>query len=321
MKRVLVVDDHQPWRRGIRAMLDGEPRWQIVGEAADGSEALRSVEALVPDLILLDVELPGLNGIEAAGRILSVTPAAKILFVSAHRSWDIAEAAFAAGARGYILKSSAGFELLPAMNAIVTGQRFVSGEFVGRDGAGHRIAADASSQRCHEASFYSAEPELLDTFTRFAEEALNDGKAVIMAAVEPRLAAVARRLRERLDLDEAIEERRYVPFDEADALSAVIVDGWPDEQRFWKSGTSMVLQAAGGSHGTRRVAACGACSDTLLHSGRLEAAIRLEQLWDELARVFNVDALCVYSTAALHEEEHRSALRRLSAEHSAVYSQ
>lgn len=322
MKRVLVVDDHQSWRRGIRSVLDAATGWQVVGEAADGWEALRNAAALVPDLILLDVELPGLNGIEAARRILTVAPGSKILFASAHRSWDIAEAAFAAGARGYILKSFAGPELLPAMDAIAAGRRYISGAFVGRDGEGSRPEPGGRRRRCHEVSFYSADADLLDTFTRFAETALNAGKALIVAAVAAHLAELYRRLQGRLDIDAAIRERRYLPLDEADALSAFMVDGWPDEARFWKNGTSLVLRAANASRGDhRRVATCGVCSDTLLRAGLLEAAIHLEQLWDGLTGAFNVETLCAYSTEASGDDENRGALRRVCAEHSAVYSQ
>src|SRR4029079_15493275 len=95
-------------------------------EASDGTDAVRQARALSPELVLLDVSLPSLSGIEAAKRILAHNPDARILFLSEHRSPDIVEAALGTGPCGYVLKSSSGTELLPAMEAAVGGGRFIS---------------------------------------------------------------------------------------------------------------------------------------------------------------------------------------------------
>ena len=116
--RILVVDDFEPWRRFIWSGVSNQPNLQIVAEASDGLEALQKAEQLQPDLILLDIGLPALNGIEAARRIRRLSPNSKILFVSEHRSIDIAKEAIRAGGSGYLVKSSAGNDLLPAMAAV-----------------------------------------------------------------------------------------------------------------------------------------------------------------------------------------------------------
>ena len=128
--RVLVVDDYEPWRRYFANTLRKELGVQVIGEASDGLEAVQQAQELQPDLILLDVGLPTLNGIEAARRIREVSPASKILFVSENRSPDIAEQALNTG-RGYVLKSDAGSELLPAIKAVLQGKRFVSARLAG----------------------------------------------------------------------------------------------------------------------------------------------------------------------------------------------
>ena len=97
LTRVLVVDDHQAWRRRIRAVLEKEPQWRIVAEVLDGMGAVRRAAELRPDIILLDVQLPGLNGIAAARHILDVSPQSKILFLSESRSREIVEAALGTG--------------------------------------------------------------------------------------------------------------------------------------------------------------------------------------------------------------------------------
>src|SRR5579864_9199378 len=100
--RVLIVDDYEPWRRFISSELQKQSNLQAVGEVSDGLEAVQLAEELQPDLILLDVGLPTLNGIEAARRIRKVSPASRILFVSENRSADIAEEALSTGASGYV---------------------------------------------------------------------------------------------------------------------------------------------------------------------------------------------------------------------------
>ena len=117
--RVLVVDDYEPWRRHIEATLRGRPHWHIVGEAVDGLDAIAMARALGPDLVLLDVGLPGVNGIEAARQILAVDPGVRILFMSEHRSWDIVQAAMRTGGRGYAVKAEIGPDLVSAMDAVI----------------------------------------------------------------------------------------------------------------------------------------------------------------------------------------------------------
>jgi len=129
--RVLVVEDCEPWRRHFSTALQKQPELQVIGEVSDGLEAVQKAEELQPDLILLDIGLPTLNGIEAARRIREVSCTSKILFVSENRSPDIAEAALSTGAGGYVVKSDAAGELLPAVKAVLGGKRFVSASLAG----------------------------------------------------------------------------------------------------------------------------------------------------------------------------------------------
>jgi DNA-binding NarL/FixJ family response regulator len=124
--RVLVVDDYEPWQGFVSTTLRRQPELKVVGQAWDGLEAVQLARQLQPDLILLDVGLPSLNGIEAAKQIRECAPHSKILFVSENRSSDIAEAALGAGATGYVVKSDAASELLPAVRAVLAGKRFIS---------------------------------------------------------------------------------------------------------------------------------------------------------------------------------------------------
>ena len=316
---MLVVDDHEPWRRQVSSILGKSGRWQVVGEASDGLEAVHKARALAPDLILLDLELPALSGIEAARRILARDPRSRILFVSAHRSWDIVAAALGAGARGYLLKSDAGSELLPAMDAVLEGTRFLSGTFTGRSTGSLQYDRNGHRSRRHEAVLYSNSAVLLDEYAQFAAAALTAGKSIIIAADAPRQNELRRTLEaDGLDIDLAIRQRRYVSVDPAGMVSTFMVDGWPDEARFWKAATSLIMEAAEASRGGRAgVAVCGdGCAD-LLMTGRGDAALRLEQLWDDLARTCNVDVFCGYSQTAPGDPD---LFHRICREHSAVHS-
>ena len=138
--RVIVVEDHEKWRHFFSAALQKQPEVQVIGEVSDGLEAVQKAQELQPDLILLDIGLPTLNGIEAARRIREVSPTSKILFVSENRSPDIAEEALGTGAGGYVVKSDARSELLPAVKAVLEGKRFISASL-----AGHFLVTTALS--------------------------------------------------------------------------------------------------------------------------------------------------------------------------------
>ena len=124
--RVLVVDDFEAWRRFICSALQKNPELQVVGEASDGLEAVHKAKELQPDLVVLDLGLPTLNGIDAARQIRKLTPKSKILFLTQESSADVVQAALDSGAHGYVLKARAVNDLLPAVEAVLEGRQFVS---------------------------------------------------------------------------------------------------------------------------------------------------------------------------------------------------
>jgi DNA-binding NarL/FixJ family response regulator len=131
--RIILVDDFTPWRIFAASLLQRNPEWQIVCEVSDGLEAIQKAEEFQPDLIVLDISLPKLSGIEAAPSIRKVAPGSKILFLSENRDRDIAAAALRAGGHGYVVKSDSENELLVAVEAVLQGKRFVSSTFNGFD--------------------------------------------------------------------------------------------------------------------------------------------------------------------------------------------
>lgn len=124
--KVLVVDDFEPFRQFVCSILQETADFAVVGQASDGLEAVHKAEELQPHLILLDIALPKLDGIETARRISVIAPRSKIIFLSAIHDADVVKAALSGGAYGYVAKSAAKDELAAALTCVARGERFVS---------------------------------------------------------------------------------------------------------------------------------------------------------------------------------------------------
>ena len=316
--RILLVDDYEPWRRHFSATLGSERGLQVIGEASDGLEAVRKAEELQPDLILLDIGLPSLNGIEVARRIREVSPASKIIFASENRSADIAEEALNTGAGGYVVKSDAS-ELLPAVKAVLQGQRFVSRSLASLNRRPHQSVEIA---RHHEVGFYSDDRFFLNDLTLFIGSALKVGNSAIVVASASHLDDLLPRLRvQGLDMDKTIDEGRYLALDAAEGISQFMRDGVLDSDRFMALLESLIQTAArAAKSGRRRVAVFGECVSLLWAQGNAEAAIQIEKLGNQLTRKYDIDILCGYSPACVESEMDRRIYQQICAEHSAVYS-
>ncbi len=332
--RVLVVDDYEPFRRFVCSTLAKKPELQIVAEASDGLEAVHKAEELRPDLIVLDIGLPTLNGIEAARRIRKLSPESKVLFVSQESSTDVVQEALSVGSLGYVVKAQAGSELLEAVAAVLKGRQFIS------SGLLDHCFTDASNlrplksprrneaipllvprkpviARGHEVEFYSDDAAFVVGFNGFIEAALNAGKAVIVVSTESHRESLLQRLLEHgVDVVSAINQGRYLALDVDDTLSTFMGNDLPDPVRFLRVVDDLIAAATRATAGDpSRVAICGECASILWAQGKADAAIQVEQLCSKAAQRYELDILCGFSLNSFYREEDKQLFQRICCEY------
>jgi DNA-binding NarL/FixJ family response regulator len=328
----LVVDDYEPWRRFVSSTLQRSPELQVISEARDGIEAVQKAEELHPDLILLDIGLPELNGIEAARRIRKVSPGSKIIFITENRAPEIASEALRTGGSGYVVKSAAGCELFNAINAVLEGRRFVTNSLAGlldtdehvhSYSPGNNVVPRHNGQvkTRHEVQFYADDEALVNGFARGIKAAMKAGNPVIVIATQPHRAAIHERLKaDHVDINAAVERGRYKVLDSRDTLSLVMEDEMPAAHLCTKLIDGLISKAADNPRGEHpRVAIFGECAPILLNDRNEEAAVRLEQLWDELTKACQADTLCAYLWSAFPEKENSPVFKRICAEHTSAH--
>jgi DNA-binding NarL/FixJ family response regulator len=336
--RILVVDDYEPLRRFIASMLGKRSEWRIIAEVADGLEAVHKAEELQPDLILLDIGLPTLNGIEAARRIRSLSPKSKILFVSQESSADVVQEALSSKALGYVVKAHAGTELLAAVEAVLKGQQFIGSGLPGcnfadalatqglegpdNDALASLVTRKSEGTRNHEVQFFPDDEALLVGFAEVALAGLEAGDAVIVIATESHRKGLLQRLQDQgVDCVAAIGQGRYIALDVAETLSSFMVNKLPDPAQFLTFATTTIAAGAKATKGDiHRVTICGECAPILWAQGNADAAIQVERLAHEVARIYNVGIFCGYVLKSSQNEQERLFCERICNEHSVARS-
>jgi DNA-binding NarL/FixJ family response regulator len=313
--RILLVDDYEPFRRYFCSVFEQRAEFQVIGEAADGLEAIQKIRDLQPDLILLDVGLPRINGLEVAPEACRLAPLAKILFVSQEFSFDIVEAALTSGASGYVHKVHVQRDLVPAVESVLRGYYFVSGVMKGAFGDATRKKAAR-----HELRFCSDDAGCIQSLADFTESSLKAGMAAIVIASEPYRAAVLHALSaKKWDINRAIGDGILRPLDVTEKLSESMLSETLEPSGFFDTAGDLIDEVAKAVQREQapRVGVCRECPPGLFEDGNVKRALRLEQLWGLVAHVSALDLLCVYSSA--HIKKHPGLFEAIRAEHSSYF--
>jgi DNA-binding NarL/FixJ family response regulator len=207
MLRILIADDHEVARKGIRAVLESHPGWEVCGEAKDGREAIELASTMDPDLILLDIGMPKLNGLEAARQILAGDPEAAILILTMHDTDNVVREVLRAGARGFLLKSDAGRDLIAAVEALQRQRTFFTNRV-------SQMVLDGYLERKNRGSDGRDAVDVLTTREREVIQLLAEGKTSKEVAVTLNLSVKTAEthrtnLMRKLDLHSVADLTRY----------------------------------------------------------------------------------------------------------------
>ena len=298
--KVLVVEDFPPFRQFVVSTLQQRAEFQVT-EASDGLEALQKAEGQQPDLVLLDIGLPNLNGIEVAKRLRRLAVPPKIVFISQESSPEFVGEALYLGALGYVNKLRARSDLLPAIEAALEGRRFVSSSL--QIGGG----MDTQTQPRHEILFCS-DAARLGALADFIADALNSGNPALVRATKSRQDGVLEELQARgVDANAAIQRGIYafLDVDEPPGITRIPDAVWRLSEAASKAGKKYP-----------RVAVWSESTGRLWAEGKTDEAIRLEERANDLAKHHDVDILCPYPLP--RGEEDHSAFKRICSEHSVV---
>jgi DNA-binding NarL/FixJ family response regulator len=319
--RVLVVDDFEPWCRFVSSALGEHPELLIVGEVSDGLAAVKKAQELQPDLILLDIGLPTLNGIEAARRIRELAPNSKILFATENHSWTIAKEAMGTGARGFLVKSDAARELMPAIKAVLQDKQFVSHRF-----AGHAHAQTSNTpsvrERHHVVQFYAHDSQLLDNLFTLFKKTLSAGESGVAVMTKAhRMSMEARLNTQGVDTSEATKKGRFALLDAEETLGEFMDADGPNRDRFVERVGRIVRMAGNAALAKNKpVVVFGEMVAVLWAQGKYQAAIRLEELWNELMLAHSFYLCCAYPASGFAGQSNDKSQATIRACHSHVVS-
>lgn len=180
MTKILIADDHHLVRQGIRALLEKTGEFEVVGEAADGQEALSMVEQLSPDIVIMDIAMPRLNGTQATLRIRSISETTEVIILSMYSDPALVRQAITNGAKGYLLKSSVAEEMLLAIKAVKYGNYFLSSAISGIIHSKLINSHQLSEQKFPQGGLESLTPREIEVLQLIAEGYTNNGMAKTM---------------------------------------------------------------------------------------------------------------------------------------------
>lgn len=327
--RILVVEDHEPFRKFIRTFLGQLEDFQLVGEAADGLSAVRKCVELQPDLVLLDIGLPELNGIQVARQIRQSAPKVRIVFLTQESSSAIVHEALSLGAAAYVIKAHTASDLIVAILAARDGRQFVSKGLDGSirlnepplsvDGDSDH-SSRASAAHHHKVHFYPDDSSFVKGISAFIQRSLKAGKIVLAVTNESRRNAIVSTVQASgVDARSSIAAGRLILEDSPGFLKEIMKDDRVDSELLLRLSVELIESMVRTNPGAR-ICACGECASPLLEQGNVEAAMQIERAWNELSVRYDMELLCSYIFSGFQRAADMPGYRQVCAAHSHVTS-
>ena len=315
--KVLIADDSRKILNWVSDLLCS--RFEVVAEVMHGRAALETAAKFDPDLVVLDIEMPELNGIQAARELRRLGLRAKVVFLTSYRDDDYLSAAFESGARGFVYKSRMDTDLIPALDHALEGYRFVSPQgFLGQRAGTRGTTWFPRGRGFHTMQFYRDDEDRLAGGIDYVVAALKENATVIYVDSKAHLAGLARKL-EVLGFRAAIERGKFIALDvHRDVLPYIMVGGMPDAAQVRGLLDDAAMQTSAPSQNDRRLALAGEIGPALWAEGLPEAALEVERLTDEFVHARSASVFCTYPVEWLYKTHHHQTMARLCALHTCV---
>jgi CheY-like chemotaxis protein len=315
---VLIVDDQARFRRLLRSLIESQPEYRVCGEASDGMEAIQKVDQLHPDLVLMDINMPRMNGLEATRIIRRESPDCNVVIVSQNDARVTRDQARSADANGFVTKSDLIRDLLPEIGRVAMENISKLGETKESAAKGEPwcgLLADAAP-RDHIVQLYQDQQFLNRAVCRFAAAAIANGEGVILVPTIAHWDAFRPRLEsEGVDVKAAEKRGQLTIVDADNLLPSFMRDGMPDTPVFLGLAASVVSQARGEGR-YPKVRWWGEMVNILWERGDVAASMNLEDLFDQLADQEDIAIFCSFLMDNFNGDVHARMLPRLSENHS-----
>ena len=316
--KVLIVDDHARFRHMVRSLIESQQKYQVCGEASDGIEAITKVNELHPDLILMDINMPRMDGLEATRIIRRESPDCSVVIVTQNDATVAREQARSVDASGFVTKSGLARDLIPEMGRVAMENNSIPGETKNGADQGEPWCGllAGAAPRDHIVQLYQDQQFLNRAVCRFAAAAIANGEGVILVPTVAHWDAFRPRLEsEGVDV-KAAEKRGQLTIVDADNLLPTFMrDGMPDSPVFLGLAANVVSQARGDGR-YPKVRWWGEMVNILWERGDVAASMNLEDLFDNLAHEQDIAIFCSFLMDNFNGDVHARMLPRLGENHS-----
>jgi len=316
--RILIVDDHEVVRRAVRSLLSARAEWSVCGEAEDGLEAIEKAKRLQPDIVLMDITMPRMDGVQATKAIRQEVPEAEVILISQNDPSVGGAQAADADARDFVSKIDLSRDLLSTIERVAGERKQKIGGRVNQDIQNEPWCGllDAAAPRDHIVQLYQDEKFLSRAVCRFAVSAINHGEGVILVPTSAHWNALRPRLEaEGVDVKAAQSCGQLTVIDADQLLPNVMRNSMPDAPLFLGLAGETIARARGGDRFTK-VRWWGEMVNVLWERGDVAASMGLEDLFHKLAHDRDIAIFCSFLMDNFDGEVHARMLPRLGQNHS-----